>query len=179
MTDIFGDLDYTLETLQDEKKLFLQTRNLLETESRRVEALRPIYMEFNGLYSKFQDSITNIVASNSELKDIKRMHSRGEIMQENFLFRSGQLRKKIAYSYAIITDNIFPKLREIAYQIPMAAAVPDEKKEEFEREKDTEIKKVEEEVKGKGVIEQIKPYLKRLIPALIKMAVRYTTGIPV
>jgi hypothetical protein len=136
-------------------------------------------MKFNGLYSEFRDSITDIVASNADLKEIKRLHSMGEIMQENFLIKSSQLRKKIIDSYATITEDIFPKLREIASQIPSAATVPEEKKEEFEKEKETEIKKVEEEVEGKGVIEQIKPYLKRLFPALIKIAVKYTTGISV
>jgi hypothetical protein len=82
VNNILEDLDYTIESLLEERELFLQTRNLLETESRRVEALRPIYMKFNGLYSEFRDSITDIVASNADLKEIKRLHSRGEIMQE-------------------------------------------------------------------------------------------------
>lgn len=177
MAGILENLDYTIEILEEEKGLFLQNRNQLETESKKIEALRPTYMKFNELYSKFRDNINDLVAANSDLKEIKRMHSRGEIMQQDFLMRNNQLKTRIQNSYTGINEDIFPELKELASQISLSSA-PEEKKRVFEKERDAEIKKIEEQIEGKDVIGQLKPYLKQLFPFLIKRAVTYATGIP-
>ena len=177
MAGILENLDYTIGILEEEKRLFLESRDLLEKESIKSGALRPAYMEFNELYRGFSDNVNDIIAANSDLKDLRRMHNRGEITQEGFLMRSNQLKVRIQGSYTDINEDIFPKLKELASQISIPSA-PADKKREFEKERDAENKKTEEEVKGKDVIEQIKPYLKQLIPFLIKKAATIATGIP-
>lgn len=178
MVDIFENLDYIIEIFGEEKKLFLDNRNLLEKESKRLEALRPTYMKFNELYNRFRENINDIIAANSDLKEIKRMHSRGEIMEERFIMTNNRLKARIQDSYTIITEDIFPDLKELAGKVSIGS-VPEEKKKEFEREKSIEIQKTEEEIKGESVVNQIMPYLKQVFPALIKKAVTYTTGIPI
>jgi hypothetical protein len=178
MAGILENVDYAIEILEEEKELFLQNRNQLESESKKLEILRPTYMKFNALYSQFRDNTNDIVAANSDLKEIKRMYSRGEIMQQDFLMRNNQLKARIQGSYTSINEDIFPKLKELASQITLSS-VPEGKRREFEKERDFEIKQTEEQTKGKDVIEQIKPYLKQLFPILIKTAVTSVTGIPI
>ncbi len=173
MVNILESLDYIIEILEDEKKLFSDNRDMLERESRKLEALRPTYMKFNDLYGRFRENINDIIAANSNLKEIKRMHSRGEISEERFIMKNDQLKARILDSYASINEDIFPKLRELASQISIGSA-PEEKKKEFEKVKNIEIQKTEEEIKGKTTIEQIKDYL-----PLIKKVVTIATGIPI
>ena len=175
MAGILENLDFTIEILEEEKKLFLDNRDLLARESKKLEALRPTYMKFNELYKEFNDAVNNIIVANSDLKDIQRLHRQGEIMQQDFLMRTNQLKARIQNSYTSINEDIFPKLKELASQI----SIPTEgKKTKFEEERDTEIEKTGKQIEGKNVIEQIEPYLKQLFPILIKKAVTYTTGIP-
>ena len=177
MVDILENLDYTIDILEEEKSLFLQNRDKLETESKKVESLRETYMKFNELYNRFRDNINDIIAANSDLKEIKKMHSRGEIMQQDFLMRNNQLKARIQDSYTSIDEDIYPKLEELANQISISS-LPEEMMRQFEEERDAEIKKIEEQVKGKDVIDRIRPYLKQLFPFLIKSVIKFTTGLP-
>jgi len=174
---ILENLDYTIKILEEEQELFLQNRDLLERESRKLEVLRPTYMEFNELYGRFRENVNDIIAANSDLKEIKRMYNRGEIMQENFLLRNNQLKGRIQDSYINLKEDIFPKLKELASQISVSSA-SEEKIKEFEKERDGEINKIDKKIMGQNAVEMIKPYLKELIPTLIKKAITITTGVP-
>lgn len=173
--NILENLDYTIDILEEERELFLQNRDLLEINSRKLEVLRPTYMKLNELYGKFRENVNDIIAANSDLKEIKRMYNRGEIMQENFLLRNNQLKTRIQYSYLNLEEDILPKLKELASQISISS-VPEEKIKQFENERDVEINKIDEKNMGQNAIEMIKPYLKELIPVLIKKAITFTTG---
>jgi len=175
--NILENLDYTIDILEEERELFLQNRDLLEIESRKLELLRPTYMKFNELYGRFRENVNDIIAANSDLKEIKRMYNRGEIMQENFLLRNNQLKTRIQYSYLNLEEDILPKLKELASQISISS-VSEEKIKQFENERDVEINKIDEKNMGQNAIEMIKPYLKELIPVLIKKAITITTGVP-
>lgn len=174
---ILENLDYTIKILEEEQELFLQNRDFLEGESRKLEVLRPTYMEFNELYGRFRENVNDIIAANSDLKEIKRMYNRGEIMQENFLLRNNQLKGRIQDSYINLKEDIFPKLKELASQISVSSA-SEEKIKEFEKERDGEINKIDKKIMGQNAVEMIKPYLKELIPTLIKKAITITTGVP-
>lgn len=170
-------MDYAIEILEEEQKLFLQNRDLLERESKKLDVLRPTYMEFNNLYRSFRENVNDIIAANSDLKENKRMYNRGEIMQENFLMRNKQLKNRIQDSYVNLKEDIFPKLKELAGQISVSS-VSEEEIKKFEKERDVEINKIDEKIMGQNAVEKIKPYLKELIPALIKKAITITTGVP-
>ncbi|MCZ7394528.1 MAG: hypothetical protein O8C68_01770 [Candidatus Methanoperedens sp.] len=165
MASILENLDYTIEILEDEKKLFLDNRDLLERESTKLEALRPIYMKFNELYRRFRDNVDKIKVANHSLKDNMQMKEQGDLSPDDFLIKNDQLKTKIQNSYTNIEDDIFPKLRKLAIQISLSS-VTEEKKGELEKERDAQIKKIEDEIKERG--EMINPYLKILFPLLIK-----------
>jgi predicted transcriptional regulator len=177
MVDILENLDYTIEILEEDKKLFLQNRDQLETESKKLESLRETYMKFNELYIRFRDNINDIIAASSDLKEIKRMYSRGEIMQQDFLMRNNQLKARIQDSYTSINEDIFPKLKELADQIYIFS-IPEEMKRKFEEERDAVIKKIKAQMEGKDTTDKIRLYLKHLFPVLIKIGIKYTTGLP-
>ena len=175
--NILENLDYTIDILEEERELFLQNRDLLEGESRKLEVLRPTYMKFNELYGRFRENVNDIIAANADLKEIKRMYNRGEIMQENFLLRNGQLKARIQSSYINLKEDIFPKLKDLASQISISSD-SEEKIKQFEKERDSEINKIDKKIMGQNTIEMIKPYLKELIPFLIKKAITITAGVP-
>ena len=175
--NILDNLDYTIDILEEERELFLKNRDLLEEESKKLEVLRPTYMKFNELYGRFRENVNDIIAANADLKEIKRMYNRGEIMQENFLLRNNQLKARIQSSYINLKEDIFPKLKDLASQISISSD-SEEKIKQFEKERDSEINKIDEKMIGKNTIEMIKPYLKELIPFLIKKAISITTGVP-
>jgi hypothetical protein len=175
--NILENLDYIIDILEEERELFLQNRDLLERESKKLEVLRPTYMKFNELYGRFRENINDIIAANADLKEIKRMYNRGEIMQENFLLRNNQLKARIQSSYINLKEDIFPKLKDLASQISISSD-SEEKIKQFEKERDSEINKIDEKIMGQNTIEMIKPYLKELIPFLIKKAITITTGVP-
>jgi cysteinyl-tRNA synthetase len=177
MVGVLENLDYTIEILEEEKRLFLQNRDQLETESKKLESLRETYMKFNELYSRFRDDVNDIIAASSDLKEIKRMYSRGEIMQQDFLMRNNQLKARIQDSYTSINEDIFPKLKELADKISIFP-MPEEMKIKFEEERDATIKEIKKQVEGKDTIDQIRLYLKHLFPVLIKIGIKYTTGLP-
>ena len=177
MSDIFEDLDFIIESLEEDKEVFLQSRNQLESESEKFKALRPTYMKFKKVYDGFSDNVDEIVVASSSLKEIKETYRKGLMKRDEFSIESNQLKTRIQSSYTNIEDDIFPKLREFVSQISIDFA-SEENKKEFERERDAEIKKIEEENKDKGVIEQIKPYVQKLVPVLIRTAARIY-GIPI
>lgn len=177
MSDIFEDLDFIIESLEEDKEVFLQSRNQLESESEKFKALRPTYIKFKKLYTGFSDNVDEIVVANSGLKEIGKTCGKGLMKREDFSIGSNQFKTRIQSAYTTIEDDIFPKLREFVSQISIDFAL-EENKKEFERERDAEIKKIEEENKDKGVIEQIKPYVQKLVPVLIRTAARIY-GIPI
>ncbi|GFO96602.1 hypothetical protein ig2599ANME_0791 [groundwater metagenome] len=164
---ILDNLEYFIEMIDKDQQLFLKNRDLLESESKNIDALRPIYMNFNKLYNEFRDNTANIIVAHSELKDNERKHKFGDIDDDDFFKNKKQLKAKIVNSCTTMTEDIFPKLREFIRQISLSA--PEDKKKTFEMERDSMIQQIEKEIEGKGILEKIEPYLK-LLPKVIKKA---------
>lgn len=117
MPDIFGDLDFTIENLEKDRRVFLQSRDQLERESGKSDELMSMYREFDELYKKFRDNVGEIKVASSGLKGIEKESKQTPGKREDFSIERNQFKTRIQSSYTTIEEDISPKLKDLMEEL--------------------------------------------------------------